>query len=37
MWENSAEKGVMKWWEELPAKHLPTTSKKVHELLGHNN
>ncbi len=28
MWTNSAEKEVMKWWEELPAKHLPSTSKK---------
>jgi hypothetical protein len=27
----------MKWWEELPAKLLPTTLKKAHELLGHNN
>jgi hypothetical protein len=26
MWANSAEKGVMKWWEEPSAKHLPTTS-----------
>ncbi len=28
MWANSAEKGVMMWWEELPAKNLITTSKR---------
>jgi hypothetical protein len=28
MWANSAEKGVMKWWKELPVKHLTTTSER---------
>ncbi len=34
MWANAAEKGVMKWWEELPAKHLPITSKRHMNYLG---